>query len=344
VSIIRIGLTYELKRALAGREVQEDDLLEAEEDYTIAELAEAIEANGHEVVRIGTAHDLLRDLRSARGLQVDAVFNYAVGMRSRARETWVPAILDVAGIPCVGSDALTLAVASDKYATTAIARGVGVPAPRTVLVNDLDELREARTPPLPVIVKPRYEGSSIGIWEDSLIRKEEDLETRVQRVLQDYGQSAIVQEFIPGREIAVPLLGSPLQAYGVVGMSIDGDMDLGDRFLWNFLKADYRRAVARWPAGLDPSVESQAMRFAETICKALEVRDFARCDFRVSADGVPYLLEVNPIAHLQRINGEFVVAGSPKGHSFHAIVGMILQSAIGRILAERTDQREEAPV
>src|SRR5438309_1413346 len=104
---MKIGLTYESKAALKNESQVADDLLEAEEDYTIAELADAIRKSGHEVTLIGSAPDLLAMGRAAVA-DLDLVFNYAVGFRGRARETWVPAILDVLGIPYVGSDALTL--------------------------------------------------------------------------------------------------------------------------------------------------------------------------------------------------------------------------------------------
>lgn len=325
---MRIGLTFERKSDFTPPPgAPPDAAAEMEMDYTIDELAEAIESHGHACVPIGNARRLLAGL-DRWTKEVDLVFNYSVGYGGRSRETWVPALLDVAGVPYVGGDAVCLGIATDKQATKALARSLGVRAPEGVLLHPGDALPRD-LPPFPLLVKPAYEGSSIGMGEDALVEDRASLERVVRRVHQTYRQAVVAEEFIEGREATVCLVGDPLEAFGTVGFRIDGERELGRRFLHNALKGDPARTAGDVPSGLPPATEEEMERGAVRLARALGARDFCRCDFRIR-EGTPYLLEANPIPQLQRIRGEFSLVAESKGQTFHHVVGMILGSALRR--------------
>jgi D-alanine-D-alanine ligase len=108
---MRIGLIYDVFDAYPWQPGEAADAdAEYEPEATVQALEAALEALGHTPVRVGTAHDLLGRLEGLRrdGLRLDAAVNIAEGARSRNREAYAPILLEMAGIPYVGSDALTL--------------------------------------------------------------------------------------------------------------------------------------------------------------------------------------------------------------------------------------------
>ena len=325
---MRVGLTFERKSDFVAPPGSPPDVAaEMEMDYTIDELAEAIEAAGHRCVLLGDARRLLPRLPGLRG-EVDLVFNYSVGHGGRARETWAPALLDLAGVPYVGGDAVCLGIATDKLATKALARELGVRVAAGGVVFPGEPLPKGL--PYPAIVKPVYEGSSIGIADDALVDAEEDCRRVVERVTRTYRQPVIVEEFVAGYEATVCLLGDPLEPYGVVGVRIDGDPLMGRAFLSNTVKGAHPRVMGVSPSDLPREVERRMGEAAATVARALGAKDFCRCDFRVTEEGEPVFLEANPIPQLQRIKGEFTLCAEARGETFHDAVGRILRSAVAR--------------
>jgi D-alanine-D-alanine ligase len=325
---MRIGLTFERKSDFVPPPgAPQDAAAEMEMDYTIDELAEAIAAQGHELVLLGDARRLLPRVPVLKG-EVDLVFNYSVGYGGRARETWVPALLDLAGVPYVGGDAVCLGIATDKLATKALARELGVRVPEGAVVFPGEPLPPHV--PFPAMVKPAYEGSSIGIGDDARVETREECRRVVERVTRAYGQPVLVEEFVDGYEATVCLVGDPLEPYGVVGVRIDGDPRLGARFLSNTVKGAHPRVMGVSPSDLPRETERRMGLAAATVARALGAKDFCRCDFRATPEGEPVFLEANPIPQLQRIKGEFTLCAEARGETFHDAVGRILRGALRR--------------
>jgi D-alanine-D-alanine ligase len=325
---MRVGLTFERKSDFVPPPgAPKDVAAEMEMDYTIDELAEAIEADGHRCVLLGDARRLLPRLADL-AKEVDLVFNYSVGYGARARETWVPALLDLAGVPYVGGDAVCLGIATDKLATKALARELGVRVPAGGVVFPGGPL--PADVPFPAMVKPAYEGSSIGIGDDARVETEEECRRVVERVTRTYRQPVLVEEFIDGFEATVCLLGEPLEPYGVVGVRIDDDPNMGPRFLSNTIKGAHPRVMGVSPSDLPRETERRMGVAAATVARALGAKDFCRCDFRVTQEGEPVFLEANPIPQLQRIKGEFTLCAEARGETFHDAVARILRGALAR--------------
>jgi D-alanine-D-alanine ligase len=126
---VRLGLTYNLKPAGAeGDQFEEFDSVE-----TIEALESAIRAAGHESIRLGWGLEMLDVLQRER---VDGVFNIAEGVGGRGRESQVPAVLEMLGIPCTGSDALVIALTLDKALAKIVAKSAGI-ATAAWFVSDL---------------------------------------------------------------------------------------------------------------------------------------------------------------------------------------------------------------
>jgi D-alanine-D-alanine ligase len=334
---VKIGMTYDLKTQYVFRS---GDPLDANAEFdalsTVQVIEEALTALGHRVVRIGSAKDLLSRLE---GLQVDLVFNIAEGYSGRNREAQVPILLEAKGIPFVGSDGLTLALTLDKLMTKKVLLGEGIPTPRFFqIAHPEDSLPLDVT--FPLIVKPRYEGSSKGISEDSVVHSTEELKIRATWVISTYHQPALIEEFIRGTEFTVAIVGNdPPEALPVVQIQIDGKTDLGELF-YTFSRiasgADYI-----CPAQIDARLEGELQALALRTYQAVDCVDFGRVDIRVDKEGHPYVLEINPLPSLST-EDVFMVVANRLGVAYEAMLGRIVDAAMKRLGLKAKSTREPA--
>ncbi len=295
MSSLRIGLIYDTFDAYPWRA---DDPPDADAEYepeaTVDALAAAVERLGLAPVRIGTAFDL-RD-RLAEGLTLDGAITIAEGARSRNREAYAPILLEMAGVPCLGSDALTLSLTLDKAWTKDLAAAAGIATPLHRVVADASAIDPANLPDFPLFVKPRYEGTSKGITAASKVESVAALREQVGRITEAYKQDALVEEFVAGGgEFTVALIGTdPPEALPVLQRAVEPTTGIGLHAL------EHRGAPAgEWNYTLGgtlvPELEEQLQSDARRIYQKLECKDFARADFRVDADGQPWFLEINPL-------------------------------------------------
>jgi D-alanine-D-alanine ligase len=137
----------------------------------------------------------------------------------------------------------------------------------------------------------------------------------------------LVEQFVRGREIDVPIIGSsPNKAFGVVGISLDGSLNLGNKFLTSkIVEAD--SYGFKYP--LDEPFVAKADSDAILLYNLLECRDFGRIDMRIDERGVPYFLEINPYPYLGK-HSSFNEIATKSGLGYTNMIGMILQSALER--------------
>jgi D-alanine-D-alanine ligase-like ATP-grasp enzyme len=195
---LRVGLAFNMKRIDSNG----GDDREAEYDApeTIQAITGAIESHGHIVVPLEATPDFPRALMSS---QVDVVFNIAEGVVGRSREAQVPSLCELLGVPYTGSDSATLSICLDKSLTKRLLVDAETPAFQ-LLVNGREKLRSLR---YPVIVKPNQEGTSKGIHGKSVCDDEVAVRDVAKELIDRYGQPALVEEYIFGRELTVGLLG-----------------------------------------------------------------------------------------------------------------------------------------
>ena len=291
-----IGFTYDLKSDHPEQAPgPEDALAEFDVEETVELVARALASGGHRVERIGNVRRLLERLP---GLDVDIVFNICEGLGHRSREAEVPMILELFGVPYVGSDGLTLSLTLDKVMAKKAFVADGVPTPRSFLANGKFSLSDLDGMKFPVIVKPCYEGSSKGISDDSVVREKKDLKAQIAEVNRVYRQPAIVEEFIRGSEFTVLVIGNDEpEALEPVQVQIAGLLDLGDlTYTWRRLTSTDIAYIcpAKVPAGFRRKLRGMAV----AAYRAVDCRDFGRVDFRVDGKGRPYVLEVNPLPSL----------------------------------------------
>ena len=307
---MRIGLTYNLKPSgAAGDQFEEFDSVE-----TVEALEAAFRARGHEPVRLGWGKEMLGALGRER---VDGVFNFAEGVGGRGRESQVPAMLDMLGIPYSASDGLTIALTLDKALGKLVAKAHGIAtSPWFVTANG-----ERRTANLrfPLFAKPAAEGSSMGITAASRCADQRQLTAALDR-LSRYGP-VLVEEFLPGEEFTVGLIGGE-----VLGVMQVVPRTAEENFIYSLeVKRDYLNRVEYRLVDAPDVAEA-----ARAVWRAFGLRDVARVDVRRDRNGVANFVEVNPLPGMHPVNSDLVILGRLVGLTYVDLIGRVVDVAVQR--------------
>jgi D-alanine-D-alanine ligase len=331
VQPIRVGFTYNVKRAATG-----DDEAEWDPPETIIAIANALARQGHIVVHLEATPDLPRVLAEA---DVDLIFNIAEGVEGRNREAQVPALCELLGIPYTGSDSATLAIALDKALGKKVLLQHDILTPRFQL---METARERISPDMkyPLIVKPNAEGSSKGIGSTSIVDNEEDLRAAVKACVERYRQPALVEEYIAGREFTVGLLGDKRPRV-LPPMEIKFKKN-DPRPVYDYtVKQDWEEYVYyECPAKLTESEQKAMEKIARATFWALDCRDVARVDLRMDADGRIYVLEVNPLPGLTPDYSDLVLIAKACGMEYDQLIAEIMQGGLRRLREKKREERE----
>ncbi len=298
---LSVGLTYNLKRQPASsEELPEDFFIEFDDEETVNAIADALRRGGCKITKIEANEEAYGKLKK---LKPQIVFNIAEGLRGESRESQIPAMLEMLGIPYTGSGPMTLAVALDKAWTHRFLSANGVPSPFFQVFTKPDEEIDKRLE-LPAVVKPLAEGSSKGIRSNSLVKDETSLREQLSWAIKTYNQPAIVEKFLPGREFTIGLIGNdPPTVLPVVELLLnklpEGANPLYSyeaKWIWDVPEKPLD--IFNCPADLSPQLKREINQIAVKTFKALSCRDICRIDMRLDGNGEPYVLEVNPLPGL----------------------------------------------
>jgi D-alanine-D-alanine ligase len=326
---LRIGLVYELLGSLPQRPGRPPDAdAEYEPEETVACLDAALRALGHEVVRVGGPRALFE--RAGRGAlpELDAALNIAEGEGTRNREAWAPVLLELLGIPTLGSDAATLSLSLDKAWAKDVVAASGVPTvPHRSAESPEDALRAGAELGFPLFVKPRWEGTAKGIRRSSRVGSADALAEEVARVVRDYRQPALVEPFLPGPEYTVSVVGTPPRALPALQRALERETGIGVHALSRECGAALGHHL---PGALDPDLERALAHHALAAFRALRCLDFARADFKLDAAGRPAFLEINPLPTFAS-DGTFAILAELQGTPYPTFLAGLLQEGLRRL-------------
>lgn len=330
---MKIGLTYDLREDYnieRNSEVFADFCHPDEIGY----LARAIEANGHEAVMLGNMYKVNQAIKDGT-FDCDLVFVEDEGLLSRNREAIVPAILELNNIPYVGSDAYAMGLSQNKFHTKLVARFLGIPVPAEIYVeyreyapgeleNWIDSEMKRQSLHFPLVVKPNAEGYSMGVF---LVNDLKDAVDKVQYNFTNYHQEVLIEQYIDGPELYVPLIGTGEEAYCLdVGVCKYADgSDIGIFTLHDKCFTQMLDTIA----DVDEEMKKNLFDWTKKIHVHMGCVDFSRSDFKIDADGKPYFLEVNPRPGLTE-NGPYETCAKTLGMTYAQAVGEIINSAIKR--------------
>jgi len=297
-------------------------------DQTDAEVAhheQALTQAGYDVRQIRWGPDFIDALRDS---QVDLVFNVSSLVEA--------AILEELGIPYVGSDAYTIAVAADKSLAKRLWQQVGLPTSPFHIAGTVQECEVFRDDPpfdYPLFIKPVAGRGSAGINDASIVRNYDQLVSGVAERLETIGQPVLIERFLQGREITLGVLGNK-DARVLPPLEIvyrDGDVTL------TFEKKGLSNDLFVCPAPLTAQESHKMQQLALQAYRVLGFKDFGRIDMILSEEG-PVLLEGNTFAGLMCIPKEkprsyigFMARAEGKGGE--DLLSEIVRAAIERLWA-----------
>ncbi len=291
----------------------------------------------HNVTMIEADEYAFEKLRTAK---FDIVFNIAEGMNGVTREAQLPAMFEFLGIPYTGSDPLTLAISLDKARTKEVLSYHGIPTARFVVAHSFEEASTASLR-FPLFVKPLHEGSSKGIYNSSYVTTPEALRQEVERILNNYEQPALVEEYLPGREFTVALLGngSELKVFPPVELNFSSlpsealpVYSYEAKWLWDTKNSPIE--VFKCPAPIDAALNAKIERICRKTFGVLKCRDWSRIDVRLDAAGEPNVLEINPLPGILPDPEEhscFPMASRAAGLTYDEMINAVLDAATKRL-------------
>ena len=307
---------------------------EAEMEYQVGS---ALMANGHETRFVGVYDDLSSELDSLHDFKPDLVFNCAETFAQVDQLDYLlPAVLEAEGYTYTGSPPFALMLTRNKGMTKKVLahHDVQVPAFRTY--RKTDKVTDDPGMPFPLFVKPLRLDASQGIALSSVVNDTETLAERVRFIHERIGGSAIAEQFIEGRELYVPLLGNGnnIEILPISEMVFDKEVEATERIAtrsakWDDAYREKRGIKNRLAYRIGEESQREIERACRIAYKVLWLRDYARLDVRLDADGVPWVLEANANPYLNE-GHEMAMSAKKHGLDYHAMIERIVQVAVAR--------------
>lgn len=262
----------------------------------------ALQELGHEAIALDLTEDLCERLREIKPDKVFIALHGPYGEDGR-----VQGLLDILGIPYVGSGVLGSSIAMDKDITKKLLTFHGIKVPKWICVREKGE--ELNWDIYPAVVKPADQGSSVGLF---VVNGREEAKEAIEKCL-EISKKVMVEEYIEGRDITVGILkGKPLPP-----IEIKPKKGIYD------YESKYTKGMTEYTFLEEEEFVEKLQEIALLAYKVLELKDLSRVDFRVNREGTPYLLEVNTIPGLTELS-LFPMACKRVGIDFKELISMLL--------------------
>jgi D-alanine-D-alanine ligase len=301
-------------------------------DEVVDEIAAALSEGGHTVSLIGISGDLRELLDKLDNIRPDLVFNVCERFANNDdNEMHVTAVLEMIGQPFTGTGPAGMALRQDKAVTKKLLDFHKVPYPNFA-VFDRFNIELAGKMHFPLIVKPLRGDASLGIDDSSLVTEFIKLDERIHFIQTQLKEPALVEEYIEGREFYVGILGNdPSEILPVMELDFSKLPSSSPHIYGHEAKSDitspqYAAVNAMVATDLAPETRARITMAAKETAVALKVRDYARVDIRLTADGVPMVVEINANPYLERTSA-FALAALQAGLGYPSLINRIVETA-----------------
>ena len=297
--------------------------------HVTEEVCASIKRNGHdcEIVCAETPDELEQGLAKAgRGLVWSALYFFSgkseiIGNSDNA--VWIADLLDNWGIPYIGPSSAVMKSLISKYDTHEILTKAGVSVPRHTIcppstASDIDYF--------PAFVKPNGESRSIGISDRSVAENMAQLTAQIDYINKELGQGALVEEYLPGREYTVLVIGNGRHQEILPGRVTVAEEHYGK---YHILRSDLR-GVGLTKVSIPEEHYDEAVALADAACKALGCKDHIRIDMREDAASHLRIMEVNGIPGLKPVKSwspQIFSLYHPGPDSYDRLIGTIIAAA-----------------
>ena len=291
---------------------------------------------GHEVRPLGV-QDELKPIRDAiEEWKPDAVFNLLEEFHGdTAYDQNVASYLELLRIPYTGCNPRGMMLARGKDISKKLLSYHRIPAPNFAVFKQGRAVKRPAKLKMPLIVKSVSNDASVGIAQASVVDSDDKLAERVRLIHERIGTDAIAEEYIEGRELYVGVMGNQrLRVLPIWELRFDnlakGQRPIATERVKHDPDYQEKRLIMQGPAeDLTPELRAAIIRSAKRICRILDLDGYARIDYRLSTEGVPYFLEANPNPEIAQ-SQEFAQSALHDGTSYADLLQQLLSLAIKR--------------
>lgn len=303
---------------------------------TIRHIGAHLEACGYRVIPVEADERAYAQLYRRRS-EIDIALNYSMGIHGAARYAQIPAMLEMLRIPYTGSDPLTQGLVLNKAMLEKALSADGVPVPRSQLFRGAaEELRPGLEYPL--MVKPVAQGSSAGITSRSIVKDASGLRDRVADIVRAFGEPALVQPFLEGREFSVPMLGNPPRILPFIEPDFNklppGFLPIDSIEVKWFFEEQSAENHLTCPADLSEGERLRIEAVLRAAWDCLGIRDWCRIDVRCDRGGRPFVLDVNSppgiIPPEASMTSYFPLSARAAGMSYDRLLTDVIETARAR--------------
>lgn len=318
----------------------------------------ALSNSNHQTKIVPVALDVYKLINELKEDRPDIIFNLCESLDGDpTQEMNIASLFELLKIPYTGSRALTLGLALNKPRVKEILYFYQIPTalhyicsnPNKYNENGFERIKDK----FPLIVKPSREDASIGITNDSVVYDEYYLQKRIQYIVEEYKQPALVEEFIDGREINVSVVGNvindendlivfPLSEIDFTELPKEYPKIVSYNSKWMYKTIEFTGTKAVCPAkNVSKELEEKISTLAKRVYTILGAADYARVDFRVR-DNIPYVLELNPNPDIASDVDEdtgFTRSGKAYGWTYEELIQRIINFAWERWQREFNKKR-----
>lgn len=289
---------------------------------TVQAVTQALEAHQHKVSPVEANVHLLSQIEALN--EPDLIFNLSTGMTDKKSQANIVGMLEMLQIPILGSGLMSHILGLHKEITKSLLTAHDIRTARYQIVTDeTDPIREDFI--FPVVVKPEHEGSGIGVTASSKVATREQLRTIIKEKVALHQQELLIEEYLPGREFTVGVMGNKQLEILPIKETIFLDDDL--QMLTYDLKLD-NSIVNDVPANISPELEAEIKAIVSKTYRLLRCRDFARVDIRLDAEGKPNVIELNTYPGLSPDISFFPMIAAAAGYDYNQLIQRLVEIAM----------------
>ena len=310
----------------------------ANEDEAEYDVGDALLLNGHDVRFIGVHDNLQTLVDELRAFGPDLVFNCVESFRSEARLDYLVAtVLESEGLRYTGASPLALLLTRNKALSKQVLAYHGIRVPGFVTFHAGDPICLPPDTHFPLIVKPVGMDASEGIAQASVVESMDQLTERVAFVQEAFGQPAIAEEFIQGRELYVSVIGNAdrLEILPLVELVFDKERNRPKERIatraakWDVPYRDRRGIRNVFARPIAEAARQQIEAIARTAFRALYLRDYARLDVRLTPEGEVWVIEANANPFIS-IGHDTANAAQKAGFTYPGFIQRLVEEAMER--------------
>jgi D-alanine-D-alanine ligase len=309
----------------------------AEPDIVMPQVAEALETAGHKPTIVTIHDDAAEIVEKVRASKPDLVFNLVESFADDiiGGLMGVTGVLDLMQVPYTGGGPGELYLQEDKALSKKLLAYEQVLYPDYASFSPTSsDFETGGNLRMPLFVKPARMDASIGIDEKSLVRNSKQLMERISYIHKTFGDTALAEEYIEGREFYVAVLGNQEAiAFPPIEMDFsglpDGCLPIMDSEAKFDETSDRYHGTKAVIADIDAELKAKLQRIALDAYRALRVRDYGRIDLRLTESGEVYVIEVNASCYLER-SAEFAMAAAAADLEYEALINRIPKLAMER--------------